>query len=295
MKNAINYYYNLYPNDIHQTEKGYYFFINNTRYFLTKYLDDPKIIQNIYNIHLHLLNQHFYVHPIILNNQNQIITTINNEPYILMITIYYKNKINLNDIIYFLKTPARTDIKTPNWGELWANKNDYLEYQISMLGQNHPLLRESFSYYIGLGETAIQLVNSIDKTNIPKVYAHKRLKKTDHQYDLYNPLNLTIDYQVRDIAEYLKNKFFSGENIEKELTYYLNNTKLSVQEYLLFLARLIYPTYYFDLYEEIITNRIDDIEIKKIIDKSQEYEILLKKIYHYYQTFIPTPKIDWFE
>lgn len=295
MKNAINYYYNLYPDNIHQTEKGYYFFINKTRYFLTKYLGDPKEIQNIYNMHLHLLNQNFYVHPIVLNAQNQIITTINNEPYILMITIYYENKINLNDIIYFLNTMASSEKIIPNWGELWSQKNDYLEYQISMLGQNHPILRESFSYYIGMGETAIQLVNSLEKINIPLVYAHKRLKITDQQYDLYNPLNITVDFAVRDIAEYLKSRFFSGENIEPELTYYLNNAKLSMQEYLFFLARLIYPTYYFDLYEEIITGRKNDEEIKKIITKVDDFENIIKRIYHYYKTFLPVPKIDWLE
>ncbi len=295
MKNAINYYYNLYPDNIHQTDKGYYFFINTTRYFIVKYLDNPKDAAKIYNITIQLLNKHLYVHPIVLNNQNQIITYINNEPYILMITIYYQNKINLNDIIYFSSTIALDYKQTPNWGILWSEKNDYLEYQISMLGQNHPLLRESFSYYIGLGETAIQLVNTINTSNLPLIYAHKRLKKTDKQFDLYNPLNLTIDFQVRDIAEYLKNKFFNNENIEPELIYYLNNAKLSISEYLLLLARLIYPTYYFDLYEEIITNRKNEQEIKKIITKTEEYEQLLKKIYHYYKTFIPIETIDWLE
>ena len=144
MKNAINYYYNLYPNNIHQTEKGYYFSINQTRYFLLKYLDEPKEIQKIYNMHLNLLNQKFYIHPIILNTKNQILTYINNEPYILMITIYYENKISINDIINFTNAISYEN-NLPNWGELWAQKNDYLEYQISMLGQNHPIIRESFS------------------------------------------------------------------------------------------------------------------------------------------------------
>lgn len=294
MKNAINYYYNLYPENIHQTEKGYYFIVNQTRYFLTKYLGEPKDIQKIYEMHLKLLNQNFYIHPIILNNQNQILTYINSEPYILMITIYYKNKISLNDILYFLK---QTNIPqaAPNWGELWSQKNDYLEYQISQLGQKHPLIRESFSYYIGLGETAIQLVNSLEKTNVPLVYAHRRIEEGHKQYDLYNPLNLTVDYSVRDIAEYLKNSFFSGKDITNELTYYLNNVNLSTYEYFLFLARLIYPTYYFDLYEEIITDRKDDKEIKKITNKVDDFENIIKKIYHYYKTFLPVPKIDWLE
>ena len=295
MKNAINYYYGLYPENIHQTEKGYYFNVNQTRYFLTKYLGDLKEIKQIYDMHLHLLSQNFYVHPIILNKQNQILTTINDEQYILMITIYYENKITINDIISFAKPIINYELQTPNWGNLWAQKSDYLEYQISMLGQKHPLIRESFSYYIGLGETAIQLVNSLEKTKVPLVCAHKRIGRNDRWYDLYNPLNITIDFSVRDMAEYFKNCFFSGKDIHNELAYYFRNVKLSTYEYFLFLARLIYPTYYFDLYEEIITDRKKDEEIKKIIIKVDDFEKILKEIYSYYKTFLPIPRIEWLE
>ena len=210
-----------------------------------------------------------------------------------MITIYYENKINTNDIIAFSNTLVKNE--PPKWGNLWSQKNDYLEYQISMLGQNHPLIRESFSYYIGLGETAIQLVNSIEKINEPLVCAHKRINQNDRQYDLYNPLNITTDFKVRDMAEYLKSRFFGGENINNELAYYFNNARLTTNEYLLFLSRMIYPTYYFDIYEEIITNRKKDEEIKKIISKTDEYEKLLKTIYNYYKTFLTIPIIEWLE
>ena len=294
MKNAINYYYSLYPNNIHQNEKGYYFIINQTRYVFTKYKDNPNDIQKIYDMHISLLNQNIYIHPIILNNQNQILTFINDEPYILMITLYYESKINVNDIKYFNQIHVNTS-HYPNWGELWAQKNDYLEYQISMLGKKHPLITESFSYYIGLGETAIQLVNSLEKTNINLVYSHKRINADDKQYDLYNPLNLIVDYKVRDIVEYLKSRFFNDENIMDDLTYYLNNVRLSTYEYYLFLARLIYPTYYFDLYEEIITDRKEDEEIKKITNKVDDFEKIIKKVYNYYKTFLPISKIEWLE
>ena len=188
MKNAINYYYNLYPDTIYQTKKGYYFNIKNYRYILTKYEEDIKDIQKIYDMHIYLLNQNFYVHQIILNRQNQILTYINNEPYILMLTIYYQGKIELKDILYFQK-PINNQILL-NWGELWSQKNDYLENQISMLGQNHPLIIESFSYYIGLGETAIALVNSLNKTKANLVYSHKRINIDSTKEDLYNPLNI---------------------------------------------------------------------------------------------------------
>ena len=294
MKNVINYYYNLYPDNIHQTDKGYFFIANDQRYFLTKYQGDINNIKNIYDMHIYMLNNNFYVHPIILNNQNQILTYINNDPYVLMLTIYYKNQININDIISFSSIQIPNN-KLLNWGELWSTKNDYLEYQISMLGQNHPLIRESFSYYIGLGENAIQLVNSLKLNNIPLVYAHKRINSNDKQYDLYNPLNITVDFQIRDMAEYLKSLFFNNQDITKELNSYLNNKNLSKEEYLLFLARMIYPTYYYDLYEEIITNRKKDEEIKKITDKVDDYEKIIKQIYNYYKSFMITPQIEWLE
>ena len=294
MKNVINYYYNLYPDNIHQTDQGYFFIANDQRYFLTKYQGDSNNIKNIYDMHIYMLNNNFYVHPIILNNQNQILTYINNDPYVLMLTIYYKNQININDIISFSSIQIPNN-KLLNWGELWSTKNDYLEYQISMLGQNHPLIRESFSYYIGLGENAIQLVNSLKLNNIPLVYAHKRINSNDKQYDLYNPLNITVDFQIRDMAEYLKSLFFNNQDITKELNSYLNNGNLSKEEYLLFLARMIYPTYYYDLYEEIITNRKKDEEIKKITDKVDDYEKIIKQIYNYYKSFMITPQIEWLE
>ena len=63
----------------------------------------------------------------------------------------------------------------------------------------------------------------------------------------------------------------------------------------LFLARLIYPTYYFDLYEEIIKKIKEDEEIKKITNKVDDFEKIIKKVYNYYKTFLPISKIEWLE
>ena len=171
MKNAINYYYNLFPKDISQNKDEYYFFVDNIRYSLIKYEDDPKNVKNIYDMHIDILKKGMYVHPIILNKDRQILTIINNNTYILLQTIYYDFKITINDIMSFSNIILEEDhgLNRNNWGELWSQKNDHLEYQISMLGIKHPIIRDSFSYFIGLGETAIQLVNSIEKTKAVKV------------------------------------------------------------------------------------------------------------------------------
>ena len=294
MKNVINYYYNLYPENIYQKEEEYYFFINNIRYTFIEYKEDIKEIDKIYNTHLSLLMNSMYVHPIILNKDNHPITIINKVPYILMQTMYYEEKININNLISFSNIETNTNKET-TWEELWKNKNDYIEYQITLLKNNYKILKNSINYYLGLGENAIELLNITSPKNIKMYYSHKRIDKNSTVFDLYNPLNIIIDTKVRDVAEFLKHNFFSGINIEKDLEYFLKTSNLSIEEHILFLARMLYPTYYFDLFEKIIKKEKAEKEILDIIKKVDEYESIIKKLYNYYKTFINIPIIEWLE
>ena len=313
MKNAIKYYYNIIVDNIHQTKKYYYFDYNNNHYILITYSDTPNLLSNIYNLHLKLLANNIYVHQIILNKENNIATIINGIPYILMKTKFFIGKINFDTVLTFSNITINNNFVPPiankqnklpenklernNIGNLWAIKNDYLEYQINQLGKKHNLLRKSFNYYIGLGETAISLINTIPE-NKSKTICHKRIKQTDTIFDFYNPLNLIIDNKTRDIAEYLKMEFFFNNSIintNNNLKKILNNTNLTINDHISFLARMLYPTYYFDLFEEIISGKKQDAEIKKITDLTSEYEILLKNIYKHYRKTINIEPIEWLE
>ena len=298
MKNAINYYYNFVVDDIHQTDKMFYFDYANIRYALIPYNDAEASgsLQEVYNTHLSLLKRNIYVHQIILNKDGQLVTVINGSPYVMLKLLYYKDKITLESVLAFSNIGMEGgNLERTDWGTLWSNKNDHLEYQISQLGQKHPIIRDSFSYFIGLGETSIQLVNGLSKENLTKIVAHKRIRKDDTLFDLYNPLNLIVDNRVRDVSEYFKNSHFSGKDISEELNFYFANVRLSTYEYLLFLARMLYPTYYFDLYEDIISGSKNDSELQKIIDRVDDYEIVIKNIYRYYKTFMTIPTIEWLE
>lgn len=287
MKNAINYYYNLYPKNIYQNKKEFYFYINKFKYSLVKYNDDIKKINDIYYMHLDILKKGIYVHSVILNRDSYPVTIINQKPYVLMKIKKSKENISLNDITEFSKVLVPS--KEKNWGKLWETKNDYLEFQISKLGTNHKTIRDSFGYFIGLGETSIYIYNRMIKQNINQVYAHKRID------DIYNPLNIITDSKVRDPAEYFKAKFFEERDIEPELYTYLNNNNLNYTECILFLARMIYPTPYYDLFEEIITGREEEKKILRIIEKAEEYEKLIKKLYQYYKMHLNITPIEWLE
>ncbi len=300
MKNAINYFYNIVIENIYQNGKMFYFDYGGYNYALVMYKGEIALLNNIYNLHLEALKNGIYVHQIILNKDNQVATLISGTPYVLMRIFYDKEKITFDKLIPFMNIFLKENfnINRTDWETLWSSKIDYLEYEISQLGSKHPEIRETFSYFIGLGETGIQLVNTVfNEKNVTalKSLCHDRIKSSDSLFDLYNPLNLVVDYRVRDAAEYFKYCFFAGNNIDEELYNFLNYSNLTTAEYLLFLARMLYPTYYFDIYEAIINGEDKKEELKKIINKIDDYEVLLKKIYKLLKRQFPIIPIEWLE
>ena len=102
MKNAINYFYNIAVDDIHQTEKMFYFDYGGYRYALVAYTGDNNLLPSIYKLHLEALQNGLYVHQIILNKDNQIATPINDKVYVLMRVFYDDEPINLEKILPFM-------------------------------------------------------------------------------------------------------------------------------------------------------------------------------------------------
>ena len=304
MKNAILYYYNLDPIDVHQKDDIYFFKIDNSKFFMYPLLRDEKELNSIYQIDLELLNRKVPVHQIILNKQKNIVTIINDIPYILLKSFVKKNDvIDIDDIMCLA---FNTEIKKQdnfldksNWSMLWEKKNDYLEYQVSQFGIKYPIICETFSYYIGLAENAILYVKNTS-LEVKKEYfdslviSHRRINNNTTLFDLYNPLEFIIDYKVRDIAEYIKFKFFyNRENLWEEIHNYFNNNKISVFSVRLFFARLLYPTYYFDLYDRILENECSEKEILNIVKLQEEYEEFLGDIYNFISLRYSIPPINW--
>lgn len=287
MRNTIKYYYGLDIANIHQNEKTYYFTYNNYNYIFLKYNYD---IEEAYKISIELRN--IKVHEIVLNNNNSPVTKINNENYVLLKIYVKKAKININDIILFNNINYQNSkLKNPSWYSLWTNKIDYFEYQVNQMGKKYPLITQSFSYYVGLAENAISLISNIG--NIPLSLSHKRILSTDTTYELYNPLNIIIDYRIRDVCEYFKSSFFHSKNTLNEVKSFLFYNPLSYDEACYFFSRLLFPTYYFDIYEKIINNEILEKYLENIISRVDDYEIFLKEIYSILKSNHGIPNIDW--
>ena len=85
-----------------------------------------------------------------------------------------------------------------------------------------------------------------------------------------------FDYKARDIGEYLKYLFFSKEYKNIDIKKFIKKLNFSKFSYRLLFGRMLYPSYYFDKYEKIINNNLNENDIISIINE---------------KTIIP--KVDW--
>ena len=303
MKQLLKYYYNIDVDNILKKEEYYYFYYNSNLFLLITNYRSEQELKEIYLITQELIKKNINVSEIIINNQETIVSEFEEKEYIL-------TKINTNTSLDYsieeivklqnvLKVnTSKTNLYRNNWEILWEEKNDYFEYQIKELGINKKIVLNSFSYYIGLSENAISLVNTTNlnyRENKTIVLSHKRIKFPNMEIDFLNPLNFIFDINVRDIGEYLKSLFFST-NINKtlkELKKYLSIVKLTDYEANMLYARILYPSYYFDIYENVIEDKMDEEELLSIINRVDEYEQFLKIVYFELNKKNKIEKINW--
>ena len=293
MNNFIYYYYNIKIDDIKYHEK-YYTFIYNEYIYRLYIIDEPINNNFIVDIDRKLL-AHTLINEIIFNINKEIISTYNNQAYILMrLFTNPEKKITLEEINYF-DNSLRTKNKRINWATLWEKKIDYLEKIISENGKKYPLITDSFNYFVGMAENAIAYYNNITfDENYDYVISHKIIRYNDNIDVIYNPLNLIFDYRVRDIAEYIKNSFFNhNASIFKEINNYLNYYPLTLTECKLLISRLMYPSFYFELYEDILIDNSDEKIIINIINKLPDYEKYLANIITYLSKIYDIEEIFW--
>ena len=56
---------------------------------------------------------------------------------------------------------------------------------------------------------------------------------------------------------------------------------------------MLYPSYYFDAYDEIINKKESEKKLKTIIDRIEEYEMYLWQIHVQISKKIQIKKVDW--
>lgn len=296
MNNIIYYYYNVKPEKINNIKNNYYFYLGGNLYYFLIY-NNNHTIEDVYDLASSVMSNN--IHLIIKNNKNSIITLVDNIPYILLrINLKLPKSISINEIDYFSKLnfQFKSSMKRNHWNILWSAKIDYLENQIYQIGRKYPVLVDSFSYFVGMAENAISYykntIDSYQNQNMNHCLSHDKLIL--NSLDFFNPLNLTIDHKARDVGEYIKLSFFNQNySIFQELDSYFKNNFYSEFDMRVLISRVLYPSFYFNLYDSVVNKVLKEEEITRVTGNIDEYENYLKDILRYFDKYYRLPTIEW--
>lgn len=303
MKNLINYYYNLNPDKINHYQNYYYFYLGGELYYFVAYHGNISDIDAIFKMNILMKENGILINEIINNQEGSIITYYNEIPYLLIkVVININKKITLSEIYYLSNKMIHYDrhLMRSNWANLWANKIDYLEYYHSQNHQKYPILSEYFDYFIGMSENAISYLNKAVFYLSPEdvdigVISHDRILIEDSVYSIYDPLNIIIDHRARDVGEYIKISFFQDNyQIFDELDCYLKHNYFSLYGIHLLIARILYPSFYFEIYDFVVSMKRNEADVLKITSRIDEYEQYLADIFQYFKKYYPNiEEIEW--
>ena len=303
MKESINYEYNLNIENLEEYDNYYRFILSGIYFYFVPITRAAEEVPDIINCSKELKEKGILCHDIMLNREGKSFVNINNSNYMLLkINGNYMDEYALVDILEITNKLSLSAIKSKmyrnNWSMMWSSKIDYFEYQVSELGKNKKGILDSFSYYVGLAENAISYVNKTTKTYKQSDHdkitlAHRRIFYPNIKLNYLNPLSFIFDLEVRDVAEYIKVLFFSTDEAYNELELYLKLHKLTPYSYQMFYARLLYPSYYFDVYEKIMSGECNEEKFINIIEKAEDYEFFLKRSFDLISKYYPIEKVEW--
>lgn len=282
MKNTIRFYYNLNIDEISEHDAYSIVIANRDVYAFKRVNISIEYLNEIMNV-INLNN--IKTNKIIINKDNDIITKYNGDNYILTLIEDFK------EIDHFELLPAIVRGNEDTITQLWEKKIEYYLKQISEIGLGNSWLVNSFNYYIGMAENAISIYNRCDKNKVRYIVSHRRLNYPLTFPVFLDPTNMIIDVLSRDISEYVKIKFMNEEIEVREIRSIVEKYQLNNDEMNILLARLIYPSYYFDALDKFILKK-DAESTKLIVVKINKYEKLLKDFYEEfkdYQLYV----VDW--
>jgi spore coat protein YutH len=206
------------------------------------------------------------------------------------------------------------------WKELWEKRISQMEgvwqsklYQ-SPENEFERMFIESFPYYIGVTENAIQYLVDTEIDETPGqmdngTVCHERFSDPTWGKDilLKNPMDWVFDHRSRDLAEWTRGVYFESKHAHHQLvrTFYHDYqalAPLSAFGWRLLYSRLLFPLHYFECIEDYyITQHEQDKKwqeerLYKQLQGSSEYEKFLGEFYELAEVPVrklKIPQLEW--
>jgi spore coat protein YutH len=206
------------------------------------------------------------------------------------------------------------------WKQIWEKRLDQMEAVWTGRLFQHPenefekMFMESFPYYMGLAENAIQYLVDTELDDSPTIVdhgtiCHERFSSTTWEEGqlIKNPFEWILDHCARDIAEWTRERYFyntqtCGPEIRQFFSDYQSSAKLSPFSFRLLFARMLFPLHYFDCVEnyyitdsEQQKNVLQDAFLRHL-KHSGEYERFLGSFFQLIDVPVRAyniPEIEW--
>ena len=177
-----------------------------------------------------------------------------------------------------------------DWRDKWINRSEYIMNTYYSYRNKNKVIDNSIDYYFGLLESSICYLNGFNYENVNLYVQHAKMS----YFDYFNPFNIRIDVKERDFSNFLKYIFFDDKYNESYVRSIIEKN-INNYDFNLVVARLIYPDYYFDLFDEYLISSDDktlDL-IKKIVNRVDEYEKYVYMICNYVKLNIQIKNVDY--
>ncbi len=206
------------------------------------------------------------------------------------------------------------------WKGMWEKRLEQLEqfWQSKVLSQSKDefdeLFIETFPYYLGLTENAIQYLADTELDDEPQNFdgatiCHQKYSSKYWKYyqRLRIPFDWVYDHPSRDLAEWirserLENKDGGNDSILAFLKEYEEKTPLSSFAWKLLYSRLLFPLHYFEAIEgyysqqEPQQRKVYHTQLENILHLTEEYQNFLRDFYDIIQLpagQLQIRKVEW--
>jgi spore coat protein YutH len=203
-----------------------------------------------------------------------------------------------------------------DWKDLWSHRLDQLEQFWRSKVQEHPKnafekqFVESFPYYLGLTENAIQYLVDTELDDFPQpvdsaTFCHHRFRADAMIVKV--PLNWVYDHCARDLSEWIREQWLQSNDdatIHSFLHDYERMSPLSRFAWRLMYARLLFPLHYFECVEGYYLAKDEkerkgyETQLRNILKKANEYERCLARFHELLEhraTNFRLPSIRWLQ
>ena len=271
MKEFIEYNYDLRCDDLAILNNLLYFKHLDKFYIISNFNRDEVEFEKVLN---YLISNNLKSLKVVMNKKGSYISEFNGEKYVVMESDCE------NEIIDFPICIGGLINENNYWNEIWENRVVQLEKHKSELSLNKDIFY-ILNYYIGLIEICIYNYNLLIRKYGQKnglSIQHNRIEFPMYSFSHYNPVNYLFDFEFRDFAEYLKMRFFYSDFSTDEAISVIDNYNFDNFSINMFFVRLIYPTYFLELYDMQNKNNVYSDLFYDLLKKSSQYENFILKL-----------------